>query len=159
MRSSLPLLLVSMTIFSLTMNDSGSSHALSSWSTNATESVVDYTKNDLLLGSPDPLFWFLIPISGLLGVGACTLVNYAALSLVHILHFITYIGSSLSCRVQRNHHRYVQTATEAGENELIKNVDNWREMYSHLHHHEDDSWSQYSYSFSYRQSFHINSHT
>ena len=107
MRSSLPLLLVSMTIFSLTISDSNSSHGLSSWGSNATESVIDYTKNDLLLGSPDPLFWFLIPISGLLGVGACALVNYAALSLVHILHSITSIGTTLSRRFQRNHHRYV----------------------------------------------------
>lgn len=108
MRSSLPLLLVSMTIFSFTIRDSNSSHGLSSWGTNATESVIDYTKNDLLLGSPDPMFWFLIPISGILGVGACVLVNYAALSLVHILHSITSVGTSLSRKFKRNHHRYVQ---------------------------------------------------
>ncbi|KAL8963308.1 MAG: hypothetical protein Q9193_000411 [Seirophora villosa] len=55
------------------------------WSTNTTESAIDYTKNDLLLGSQDPIFWFLLPMCGLLSAGLCILINYAALGVVSLL--------------------------------------------------------------------------
>lgn len=50
-----------------------------------TESAVDYTKNDLLLGSQDPIFWFLLPMCGLLSAGFCILINYAALGVISFL--------------------------------------------------------------------------
>lgn len=52
------------------------------WRSNVTEPAIDYSKNDLLLGSQDPFFWFLIPLFGFIGVGACVILNYAALMLV-----------------------------------------------------------------------------
>lgn len=53
---------------------------------NATESAIDFTKNDLLLGSQDPFFWFLVPLFGLISVGICVLVNYAVLALTNIFY-------------------------------------------------------------------------
>jgi pimeloyl-ACP methyl ester carboxylesterase len=56
--------------------------------TNATESFVDYTKNDLLIGSPDPFFWFLMPFFGVISVGLCIAVNYAALAITHLFALV-----------------------------------------------------------------------
>ena len=56
------------------------------WGGNATESVIDFTKNDLLLGSRDPIFWFLVPLFGLVSVGICVGVNYAALGLTNLFY-------------------------------------------------------------------------
>ena len=56
------------------------------WGGNATEIVIDFTKNDLLLGSQDPIFWFLVPLFGLISVGVCVGLNYAALALTNIFY-------------------------------------------------------------------------
>lgn len=53
---------------------------------NATESAIDFTKNDLLLGSQDPIFWFLVPLFGLISVGVCVAINYATLGLTNIFY-------------------------------------------------------------------------
>ncbi|KAI9807690.1 MAG: GPI inositol deacylase [Sarcosagium campestre] len=55
-----------------------------SWGGNGTEPVVDYRQNDLLLGSQDAFFWFLVPMFGIVSAGICVLINYAALTLTHI---------------------------------------------------------------------------
>ena len=60
------------------------------WGGNATETAIDFTKNDLLLGSQDPIFWFLVPLFGLITVGICVGVNYAALGLTHVF-YLPYI--------------------------------------------------------------------
>jgi glycosylphosphatidylinositol deacylase len=90
LRSSLPILLLAMMFCSMSLASS-SSHPSGStsasflhWSRNSTESAIDYTKNDLLLGSQDPFFWFLIPLFGLVSAGVCVLLNYAALLLIHL---------------------------------------------------------------------------
>lgn len=55
---------------------------------NATESIIDYTRNDLLLGSPDTFFWFLLPFFGIISIGLCIAINYAALTVTHIFTFV-----------------------------------------------------------------------
>ena len=72
---------------------------------NATESAIDYTKNDLLLGSPDPFFWFLIPLFGLVSAGVCVAVNYAALLVVQILRLIQSALASASTLINGKHQR------------------------------------------------------
>ncbi|KAL8800069.1 MAG: hypothetical protein Q9182_005435 [Xanthomendoza sp. 2 TL-2023] len=68
LRTSMPLLFLALTVLgvalavSSTATPSATSTGWFNWSTNATESAVDYTKNDLLLGSQDPIFWFLMPM-------------------------------------------------------------------------------------------------
>lgn len=52
---------------------------------NATESLSDFTMNNLLIGSPDPFFWFLIPIFGIISTGLCIAINYAILLITYTL--------------------------------------------------------------------------
>ena len=88
LRHSLPVALLALSCFSFSLARSSSPAPDvvdgTTWQHNATESVVDFTQNDLLLGSPDPFFWFLVPLMGLLCVSVCVLVNYAALALTHL---------------------------------------------------------------------------
>lgn len=104
LRSSLPLLLVAMSLLASSL---ATSKALPQsddpfhWRTNSTETPLDFTKNDLLLGSQDAFFWFLIPIFGLISVGVCVLVNYAALLLVNIFSLIYGAVNSKSGYIRR----------------------------------------------------------
>ncbi|KAF2401642.1 GPI inositol-deacylase-like protein [Trichodelitschia bisporula] len=75
---------------------------------NATESLIDYTKNDLLMGSPDPFFWFLLPIFGVISLGLCIAINYVALALTY---FLTMIYSSLRSIAARSDGRTLATFT------------------------------------------------
>lgn len=92
LRSSLPLLIVALTFFAISLTISSSAPAKPTstgwfgWGGNATETVIDFTKNDLLLGSRDPIFWFLIPLFGLISIGACVSINYAALGLTNLFY-------------------------------------------------------------------------
>lgn len=88
LRRSVPVLIVALTF--LTMSFSKASKAARSpglfkWGTDAAESAMDFTINDLLLGSQDPFFWFLVPLFGLISIGICIAANYAFLSITHLL--------------------------------------------------------------------------
>lgn len=48
-------------------------------------------RHDLLMGSQDPFFWFLMPLCGLASVGVCVLLNYAALILIRLCAIIATI--------------------------------------------------------------------
>jgi glycosylphosphatidylinositol deacylase len=52
---------------------------------NSTESLSDYTMNNLLLGSPDPFFWFLVPMFGVISIGLCIAINYLVLAITYLL--------------------------------------------------------------------------
>ena len=89
LRSSLPLLLLALSFLAISSSIRGA--AVSEYSSgifgakgNATDTPVDFTKNDLLLGSQDPVFWFLVPLFGLLSFGACVIVNYVVLGLTYV---------------------------------------------------------------------------
>lgn len=89
LRSSIPVLFLSLTLFGISHPTFDASALLPSFFTShsvGAESVLDYTKNDLLLGSQDPFFWFLVPMFGIISIGICVLLNYAAL-------FLTYISA------------------------------------------------------------------
>lgn len=49
---------------------------------------MDYTKNDLLLGSQDTFFWFLVPLFGIICVGICIGVNYIALGITYVFTLV-----------------------------------------------------------------------
>lgn len=104
LRSSLPLLLVAMSLLASSL---ATSRALPQsddpfhWRTNSTETPVDFTKNDLLLGSEDAFFWFLVPIFGIISVGACVLLNYVALFLVNLLSVVYGAVNSKSGYIRR----------------------------------------------------------
>lgn len=87
-RSSIPLLFLGLSFLasSLATSQSISSKAAASpLRSNSTESVIDFSRNDLLLGSQDTFFWFLVPLFGAISIGACVMVNYAAMIIIHAL--------------------------------------------------------------------------
>lgn len=93
LRQSLPLVLMALTCLSISFAQASSASQLSntgfwSWGGNATESQIDFTKNDLLVGSQDPFFWFMVPLIGLVCVGVCVVINYMALTLTHVLSLL-----------------------------------------------------------------------
>lgn len=94
LRSSLPMLLLALTFLasSLTMMTSKGSQQTSSGffgqGANSTASAIDFATNDLLLGSQDSIFWFLIPLCGLLSAGVCVLIHYAALSMTYTFYIM-----------------------------------------------------------------------
>ena len=94
LRQSLPLMLLSLTFLSVSLAQASSASPGSSsfgfWGSrsNATESAIDFTRNDLLTGSQDPFFWFMVPLIGVICVGVCVALNYAALLLTHIISLL-----------------------------------------------------------------------
>lgn len=94
LRSSLPLFLLAMSFFALSLARSSAappkqgSTGFFPWRGNATESAIDFTKNDLLLGSQDSFFWFLVPLVGVISVGVCVVISYAALAILHVMAVI-----------------------------------------------------------------------
>ena len=84
------MLLLALTLLGLTISSAAPSRPTSTgwlgWDGNATDSAIDFTKNDLLLGSQDPIFLFLVPLFGLISVGICVGVNYASLGLTNLFY-------------------------------------------------------------------------
>lgn len=104
LRSSLPILFIAM---SLVASSLATSKRLPSgddplhWRTNATETPIDFTKNDLLLGADDAFFWFLFPIFGLISVGICVMTNYIVLFVLFLFSCL-YGLSKFCCYAKRD---------------------------------------------------------
>ncbi|MCJ1309309.1 GPI inositol deacylase [Agyrium rufum] len=110
LRSSIPILLLTISFLAMTLitPDQPSPTARSFWHGQSNETLSYYSKRNLLLGSQDSFFWLLIPLFGLICIGVCVLVNYAALAIIHFL----YIGwTTLSAKPAwlRNDDRRRQT--------------------------------------------------
>ncbi|KAH8597242.1 GPI inositol-deacylase-like protein [Bisporella sp. PMI_857] len=94
LRQSLPLVLVALTFLSISLAKAStqppqtSSNWLWNWGGNSTESQIDFTKNDLLVGSQDPFFWFMVPLIGFVCVGVCVALNYATLAITHLFSIV-----------------------------------------------------------------------
>jgi hypothetical protein len=105
LRSSMPILLLAMSLLASSLATSTTMPAGDDpfhWATNSTETPIDFTKNDLLLGSQDAFFWFLVPLFGLISVGVCVLLNYVSLLLLHILSFVYGLWNSKSGYIRRD---------------------------------------------------------
>jgi len=93
-RSSLPVLFVALTC--LSMYFATASEAVlrnapswsSGWGANGTVTQLDFAINDLLLGSQDSFFWFLIPLFGVACAGICIAVNYVTLLITCAFAFV-----------------------------------------------------------------------
>ncbi|KAF2161178.1 hypothetical protein M409DRAFT_70008 [Zasmidium cellare ATCC 36951] len=86
-RSSLPAIFVALTFFGIAVSKSSHSiwtRRLLSTSTGTSEQTIDFTVNDLMLGTSDPFFWFLVPLFAIISVGICITMNYVVLILTHI---------------------------------------------------------------------------
>ncbi|EXF78844.1 hypothetical protein CFIO01_12731 [Colletotrichum fioriniae PJ7] len=86
LRQSLPLMFLSLTFLSLSMTGSWSSGPGVFWHwRNTTSAEADFHSNDLLTGTQDPFFWFLIPLIGVVCVGVCACLHFVTLALTQIL--------------------------------------------------------------------------
>lgn len=103
LRLPLPVLLLSMTFFATAFSTAGHISA----PTTANNTVTDFGKNDLLLGSQDSFFWFLVPLAGLVCAGACVLLHYLVLTL---LHLFVGAGRIISTFTSSSHPQYAALA-------------------------------------------------
>ncbi|KAI2469942.1 PGAP1-domain-containing protein [Annulohypoxylon bovei var. microspora] len=101
LRRSLPMLLLSMTLLSLSMGQSGSAGSKSLWFWQNNTDAIDFAQNDLLVGTSDPFFWFLIPMIGIICVGVCIGLHYMAQFLTWLLSTI-YSWVSTRPAIQHN---------------------------------------------------------
>lgn len=85
LRRSLPMLLLSMTLLSLSMGQSSSIGSKGIWFWHNSTAAIDFAQNDLLVGTSDPFFWFLIPMIGIICVGVCISLHYVTLFLTWLL--------------------------------------------------------------------------
>ena len=110
LRASLPTLLLALTVLALSLASPNSplpggaavaGGATGPPSGNATAGAALPTGNDLLLGTPEPLFALLVPAFGGLGVAVAAWVHYAALLLVHGLAALHRLLGLLRARLPR----------------------------------------------------------
>ncbi|KAH8681412.1 PGAP1-like protein-domain-containing protein [Xylariales sp. PMI_506] len=94
LRQSLPLLLLSLTLFGLSMGQSDPAHTRGHWPWINLTTSIDFAQNDLLVGTTDPVFWFLVPMIGIVCVGVCTIFHYVALLLTSSLSVIFRLVAS-----------------------------------------------------------------
>ena len=85
LRLPLPILLLSMTFFATAFTTAGSAGLRTTAQESLNGTSIGFRQNDLLLGSQDTFFWFLVPLAGLLCVGACVLLHYIMLALLQLL--------------------------------------------------------------------------
>jgi hypothetical protein len=87
LRQSIPLMLASLTFLSISSRSpapAGNATGFWHWK-NSTTPALDFHQNDLLIGTQDSFFWFLVPLIGLVCIGVCTVLNYVTLTLTHVL--------------------------------------------------------------------------
>lgn len=99
LRLPLPVLLLSMTFFATAFTTASSANLSSGSPANSNGTTIDFAQNDLLMGSQDTFFWFLVPLAGLLSIGACVIVNYAILALLHAIVIISNLVSQRYIKV------------------------------------------------------------
>jgi len=87
-RTSLPAIFTALTFLAVALSKATQGPWARSWfsrSMGTTENTIDFTVNDLMLGTSDPFFWFLVPLFGLISVGVCIAANYVVLTITHLL--------------------------------------------------------------------------
>ncbi len=86
LRQSIPLLLLSLTLLATSIGVVP--HIDARRHTNDTPDLAspttDFHRNDLLIGTDDPLFTFMVPLIGVICIGVCAALHYVVLTLTHI---------------------------------------------------------------------------
>ncbi|KAL2173866.1 PGAP1-like protein-domain-containing protein [Thermothelomyces heterothallicus CBS 202.75] len=92
LRQSIPLMLTSLTFLTLSTRNTTSASNVKFWHwRNGTAAIMDLDQNDLLIGTDEPLFLFLIPLIAVICVGVCAVLHYMALILTHLLSAVASI--------------------------------------------------------------------
>jgi glycosylphosphatidylinositol deacylase len=89
--SSLPLALTALTFLSITLATAQHQSRKRQVFDGPAQSIgafFDNTNNELLLGSEDPFFWFLVPLFGMMCTAICVAVNY-------IILLVTYLFATI----------------------------------------------------------------
>lgn len=99
MRQSIPLLLSCLTLLSISPGGVTTFLAslMDSNQANLTlSSNISFHKNDLLIGTDDPFFIYLVPFIGVVCIGVCTVLHYLLLALTRILGVAYALFAALS---------------------------------------------------------------
>lgn len=85
LRRSIPLLLLSLTLLSMSLGGMLALLNNPPWDSSASVRPwsMDLHRNDLLIGTGDPFFWFLVPLIGVICTGTCAVVHYLMLALTY----------------------------------------------------------------------------
>ncbi|KAI6902937.1 GPI inositol-deacylase-like protein [Hortaea werneckii] len=87
-RTSIPAIIAALTFLSVALSKATQGPWARRWfsqSTGTDETSIDFTVNDLMLGTSDPFFWFLVPLFGIVSVGVCIAGNYFVLTIMETL--------------------------------------------------------------------------
>ena len=90
-RTSLPAIFLALTFFAVAVSKSNHGVWTRQWlstSMGTSDQTLDFAMNDLLLGTSDPLFWFLVPLFAIISVGVCIAFNYVLLIATHVFALI-----------------------------------------------------------------------
>jgi glycosylphosphatidylinositol deacylase len=101
MHSSLPLAFAALTFLSIALTGAqyqANKSRVSGPTPGFDESSSYNADNDLLLGSDDPFFWFLVPLFGLMCTAICVVVNYVVLLLVYVFASLYTLIKSFTSR-------------------------------------------------------------
>ncbi|CAK7222392.1 GPI inositol deacylase [Sporothrix curviconia] len=122
LRKSIPVVVAALTVFSLSVGGPQAEQTPATfWNwRNATEVAIDFHKNDLLAGTQDPFYWFLIPLISVICIGVCTAINYAALALTHILGFILSIAMLRPAFVPHRNTRRTMPQTALAADQILQ---------------------------------------
>ncbi|TQV96628.1 hypothetical protein V2A60_002986 [Cordyceps javanica] len=89
LRQSIPLLLLSLTLLATSIGVAPRVDTSKRGCPLAdTASAIDFHRNDLLIGSEDPLFTFMVPLIGLVCIGVCTALHYIILLFSQLFSFV-----------------------------------------------------------------------
>ena len=117
LRQSIPLLLLSLTLLSMSLGGSSALGLGFFWgrTSSSRSAVAGFHRNELLLGTEDPLFCFLVPLFGIVCIGVCAVLHYVVLGLTQtlgLLYGLVARGPAVGDSVdQQQHQQQRQRAT------------------------------------------------
>lgn len=107
LRRSIPLLVLSMTMLSMSAGGvvSAGSELILGGRNRGSRSPIDFHRNDLLIGTDEPFFWFLVPLIGTVCIGVCVVLHYITLTLTHIVAGMYYVVGASAATTISNEQR------------------------------------------------------
>ncbi|KAG6035666.1 GPI inositol deacylase [Claviceps citrina] len=102
LRRSIPLLLLSLTLLAVSSEGTLAAIPRVFWNKRHHD---DFQRNELLIGTEDPCFCFLVPFVGIICIGVCAVLHYTLLSLTWILGLLygCLASSSISLHDDERH--------------------------------------------------------
>lgn len=89
LRQSIPLLLLSLTLLATSIGIAPRIETnMGACPLADTISAIDFHRNDLLIGTDDPFFTFMVPLIGIVCIGVCTALHYVILLLTQLFSFV-----------------------------------------------------------------------